>query len=355
MPTNSRRSTSLLVNLAIAATLCALAAPARAELFVVDSFAASDGAVLMYDEDTGQFLGYFADNAGLEPNNPRRLIFPRAAAFGLDGDLFVSGFNSNAILRYTPIGGNLGRFADNSTTQFFGDPTGVTFHGGLVYVADPSVNDVKRYDPTKDPNQAFVSTFAMTGIHNPEGIVFGPDGNLYVANRGDGSNPGIARFNGTTGVLIGNLDNGSSGLQGPMGLAFGPDNKLYVADPSPAVAGKVLRYNIQSGAFEDFAVNIDDNLFLPRSIAFKDGKIYVGDEGHSSIRRFTAAGVEDGVFVASGSGGLTTPAHIIFAKASGGTKLILSFHWWGILTLTCLFGGLHLQARRKIARLRAGR
>jgi hypothetical protein len=331
--------------MAVAALLWAAALPARAELFVIDS--ASD-AILMYDEETGQFLGNFVDNAGIV-EMARRLQFPRAAAFGPDGSLFVSGFDSFALLRYTAIGGNRGKFADASTSPAFGQPSGVAVRAGLLYVADATLNEVKRYDPSQDPNDAFLNVFASgSGVDNPEGIAFGPDSHLYVAN----ANGSIARFNGSSGVLIGLLADGASGLQQPRDLTFGADDRLYVADP--ALSGKILRYNIGSGAFQDFFVNNDGNLSSPRTLAFgPDGKLYVGDVGDGSVRRYTAAGAPDGVFVASGAGGLIAPADLFFARPAGGTKLILSFHWWGLLALTCLFGALHLHGRRKPARLRS--
>src|SRR5262245_39498187 len=95
--------------LRLATTVIALGAglaTARAELFVVDS---SNNAVRMYDQSTGTFLSNFVDNTDLS-DVPRQLKFPRHAAFGPDGNLFVAGFDNSALLRYTSLGGNLGIF-----------------------------------------------------------------------------------------------------------------------------------------------------------------------------------------------------------------------------------------------------
>ena len=344
MFTQSVRAPGLVLSVLLAAAGSGLAPAARAELFVVD---ASENAVHMYDQDTGVFLGNFIDNTGIEL--ARQLTFPRSGAFTADGSYFVSGFDNFALLRYTGLGGNLGVFANATTTgPGFGQPAGVAIHGGLVYVADPTLNNVKRYDPTKSGSDAFLGVFATDGVNNPEGIAFDSQGRLYVANVGG---PNITRYNGTTGALIDTLDNGSSGLQSPRDLTFGPDGKLYVADEG--LAGKIPRYNVGTGAFQDFFVDNDPNLASARTLVFgPDDKLYVGDTGNSTIWRYTAAGAQDGVFVGAGSGGLSAPADLVFATP-GGTKLIVSFHWWGILALTCLFGAMHLAGRRKLARLQA--
>ena len=66
---------------------------------------------------------------------------------------------------------------------------------------------------------ATVSTFA-TGLDNPRGLKFGPDGNLYVASRGTDS---ILRFDGATGAFIDEfVASGSGGLNDPHFLAFTP-------------------------------------------------------------------------------------------------------------------------------------
>src|SRR4029077_15433537 len=52
----------------------------------------------------------------------------------------------------------------------------------------------------------------------PEGLVFGPDGNLYVS---DNVGARVLRFNGTTGALIGTFPSGPE-LNVPLGLTFTP-------------------------------------------------------------------------------------------------------------------------------------
>ena len=46
---------------------------------------------------------------------------------------------------------------------------------------------------------AFIDTFANTNLSGPDGLAFGPDGNLYVSNYGNGT---VVRFKGSTGAYL---------------------------------------------------------------------------------------------------------------------------------------------------------
>ncbi len=89
-------------------------------------------------------------------------------AIAPNGDVLVSSFVNDSILRYSATGASLGVFAS----------------GGL--------------------------------IDNPYGMEFGPDGNLYVANY---SGDNVLRFDGLTGSLLGIAASGN-GLDGPSTIMF---------------------------------------------------------------------------------------------------------------------------------------
>jgi sugar lactone lactonase YvrE len=320
------------------------------------------------------YLGKFVDNADVDA--PRQLLFPRAAVFGSDGDLYVSGFDNNAIRRYNAFGGIKGTLANASNSPAFNEPTGLATRNGLIYVACAGLNQILRYDPTQPFADAFVDIFVNGGaLNNLEGITFGPDGNLYVANRGSGQ---ILRYNGQTGVFIGALNNGAGGLLEPLDLTFGPDGHLYVADPQ--LSGKVLRYNIGTGAFQDFFVNNDASLGSPRSVVFNEaGFLFVADLNGGEVLRYTSAGVASGIAAPTSSGGLETPVDLLIAEpcpdsdadgvpdakdACPGTpadslvesngcpaaKTAIPVHWWGILGMAAFFASIYAQLRRRSAR-----
>jgi hypothetical protein len=81
------------------------------------------------------------------------------------------------------------------------------------------------------------------GLDFPVGLVFGPDGHLYVSS--DFSSQ-VLRYNGTTGVFDTVFASGG-GLNFAQGLVFGPDGHLYVSSSS---TDQVLRYNGSTGAFD---------------------------------------------------------------------------------------------------------
>jgi outer membrane protein assembly factor BamB len=108
-------------------------------------------------------------------------------------------------------------------------------NGFSLYVSSDDTRSVLQYD--SEPG-AFEGKFAHRGqLIEPEGVVFGPDGNLYVSSRTDE----VLRFNGETGKFIdvfasGNglfdgttgafvsefVVEGSGGLSEPTFITFGP-------------------------------------------------------------------------------------------------------------------------------------
>jgi hypothetical protein len=76
---------------------------------------------------------------------------------------------------------------------------------------------------------AIVKTFASGGgLHFPQGLTFGPNGDLFVSSIGTNS---VLEYNGTTAAFVGTFASGG-GLFGPIGLTFGPK---VVPEPSGVV------------------------------------------------------------------------------------------------------------------------
>ena len=92
-----------------------------------------------------------------------------------------------------------------------------------LLVSSQGTNSVLRYDQTTG---ASLGTFTTGGaLGAPNGLGFGPDGNLYVSSY---TTDNVLRYNGTTGAFIDTFATGGS-LSGPYGLGFGPDGNLYVS------------------------------------------------------------------------------------------------------------------------------
>lgn len=194
------------------------------------------------------------------------LAHPFDVAFGPDGHLYVPSQDTNVVGRY------------------YG-PQAVNGEPGLP-MAHPSAlrdDDAKRLLP---------GTFVPPHDHHPHGIravrraIFGPDGDLYVADRdanrirryhgvsgehqrdyrhhqlttpvhlafrpGDGallagSRDGHAVFaiDPATGDVSTLIEPGGGGLQAPAGLAFGPDGRLYVCSRETK---QILGFDAETGA-----------------------------------------------------------------------------------------------------------
>jgi DNA-binding beta-propeller fold protein YncE len=156
-----------------------------------------------------------------------------------------------------------------------------------------------RYNGTTG---ALLNTFVGVagGLSNPQGLVFGPGGNLYVSN---GSNE-VLRFDGATGVLLGafvkdnpatTLVDESGGLSSPSGLAFGPEGKFLFV--SSQANDKILKYDRTSGAFVTAitAADVDG----PAALAFSPDKLlYVASSLNNKVVRFDVDGNFKGSFTA---------------------------------------------------------
>src|SRR5262249_6975471 len=150
--------------------------------------------ILRYDGATGAFLGAFADDKSL--TNPRTILF------GPDGNLYIDNkFGAGAVLRFDgTTGALLDTFVltgtaglDDPTTMVFG-PDGKNDGKLDLYVGQGTDNsNILRFDGTTGAFKGvFVPSFAG-GLHHVGGMVFGPDGNLYVVSQNTGT---VLRFEG---------------------------------------------------------------------------------------------------------------------------------------------------------------
>jgi hypothetical protein len=253
--------------------------------------------VLRYDGTTGTFLGDFADSNQIQS--------PRAILFGPDGNLYVSDGFQSAILRYDgKTGAFLGDFVPSGSGGLFHPVSMVFGPDGLgdgkldLYVGCVFTNTILRYDGTTG---AFKGTYVPAGsggMETPQGLVFGPDGDLYVASGSySGTTPGsVLQFEGPSGpnpgaVVSAFIPSGSSPLNTPDGLLFGPDAAhhdhldLYVTSAVSSVgsdSGKlklvaapgtseVLRYDGTTGAFLGAFVTPDSGgLSFPLAMTFTE-------------------------------------------------------------------------------------
>jgi hypothetical protein len=281
------------------------------------------GYVIRYDGVTGDLIDRFASDPSLNG--------AKDVEFGPDGNLYVP----------NNVGSNIYRF--DGTTGSFMDVFVPSGSGGLtvarsvifgpdgngdgsrdLYVTSAQTDNVLRYDGVTG---AFLDAFVPAGsggLTDPTALVFGPDGNLYVAS-GAHSNyyNSILRFNGATGAFMDVfVPAGSAGLTlaPTAGVIFGPDASgdgtpdLYVSN---GVADEVLIYSGANGSFlRKYLTPGLGGLNDPKGLLFdRDGNLLVVNNGDYSVRRFGAS--SQAVFTVSLSEPSSTPVTVDYSTADG--------------------------------------
>ncbi len=234
--------------------------------------------------------------------SPNRNLPTRENERRTRAELFVSGFYSSSVQRYA------GPFEDNPGMPFAAPgltdalyaagvsrrPWGLVFGpDGDFYIANKQGAEVivaRVFGPDSStpgaphpaPGQSgdiFIPFDQNTGWSQVTSVAFGPDGMLYVGGRG-----AVRRYQAGTGKSLGEFTTGYS-LSEVQSIAFGPDGDLYVANYDSCVQtgntcaykGEIIRFNGLTGAFLDsFISQGTGGVGLPYSLAFgPDGNLYV--------------------------------------------------------------------------------
>lgn len=208
---------------------------------------------------------------------------------------------------------------------------------------------VNRYSGTTG---AFLNTFVPAGsgaLVSPTGLAFGADGNMYLSFTTNTPQflGAVNRYSGTTGAFLNTFVPGGSGaLTSPSGLIFGPDGNLYISFTTNTLPllGAVNRYSGTTGAFIDTFVSVGSGgLVSPTDLTFgPDGNLYISLTTNTfpllgAVNRYSGTtGEFIDNFVPAGLGGLSQPRDLEFAPTPEPATLLL----WGTT-----MAGLGLGAR----------
>jgi hypothetical protein len=238
------------------------------------------GEILQYNGNTGNFLGALVPcnpplGRACDPNGP---FAPQGIVMGLGHTLYVA--DQEVDTDGTTGPGKVSQF-DVRTGNFLGnlDTTGFTapFHprsivlgpDDLLYVSvagnlnpgEPTTDRLSGYILRFNPHTgSFIDVFTSnsaagcaTHLHRPDGLVFGPDGKLYVtAFRTDASDTDkILIFDRTTGaclnqIVLGQIDPDDTLRAFAQAILFGPGGFLYVPITN---TGAVRRYDVTKSSF----------------------------------------------------------------------------------------------------------
>jgi hypothetical protein len=244
------------------------------------------------------------------------LAAARELQIGTDGNVYVASHDTDVVKVFE---GGTGRFLRDLATPCgeLDGPWAMTFGpDDRLYVSGRYSHNIVRFDIGSGASEVFVAT-ASGGLAIPWGITFGTDGNLYASSHVEGSTTvtdPVKRYSGSRGAFLGDfVTAGSGGLDSVAGIAFGPDSNLYVANRS---SGDVKRYSGQTGAFlGTFVAKGSGGLVSPVRLLFHtDGDLYVADQSSPNVFRYSAM---TGAFVDVFASNLSNPASGMAFAPSG--------------------------------------
>lgn len=204
-------------------------------------------------------------------------------------ELFVSSEGTHSVKRYHGLtGAYLGDFVTPGSGGL-GGPQGIAFGpDGNLYVSSRDSDRVLKYDGR---NGTFISVFAtLPDMFYPADITF-HGGYLYVSNL-----TYVARFNAATGAFV---DKFITGISGADGQSWDADGNLLISSFN---SSRVMRFNGSTGTYmNDFIPSLGGGLQGPLdSLFMPNGDFLVNSYSTSSVKRYSAAGAYLGDFLMVG-------------------------------------------------------
>jgi hypothetical protein len=159
---------------------------------------------------------------------------------------------------------------------------------------------------------ALIQTLPGNGLVNGQGVVVGPNGNIFVVNEA-GS---VLQYNPTTGAFINKFAT-TAAYPGP--LAFGADGKLYVG-----VGNQVQQFNGTTGALIGTFASGHSLSSVSGMVFDGSGNLFVSDGVNGIVDKFDSTGAFVSTFVSgqaalvNGVGGLIFNGSTLLVAATFG-------------------------------------
>jgi len=254
----------------------------------------NDGEVLQFNKSTGVFERFLVDHTA--PSNPPWA--PRGAIW-IPGNLLVVADMGELC---DPAHLGFVRIYNYSTGEFLRKfsaeldvfrPRGVVYLKGKLYVTSfvnelpgcageeglPNLGYISRFDPLTGFEEVIADHTTCSDLHRPEGIVVGPDGNLWVTSF---RYPDTLESTDVDKILVFNSESETGeciesktiplweighNRVFTQALVFGSNGDLYISAIIPQQPGQVKKYNFRTRVFE--IVFQGSTGFQPWYLAFK--------------------------------------------------------------------------------------
>lgn len=238
---------------------------------------------------------------------------PNGVAYDGSVTIYVAegteGSTGGQIQMFSASGSLFGTMTTYNGSAAFGQPNGVAYYGGNIYVVDQVNKAVYELTPSGALVHSLTSWAAVSGgpgsFSSPEGIAVDGSGNVYVADTANNyievfnsalSTTPVAEFNGSA--------SGNIPFSNPSAVAVDGSGKVYVVDASNQFV-KIFTNNLGTSYSGKFwtAVSADSDIY---GITLDSGKnIYLADSGASQVEEYSVGGAS---FLTSGLGsGPSTP------------------------------------------------
>jgi DNA-binding beta-propeller fold protein YncE len=349
MKNNANSYRKIIAMIAVALLAAGITRSSLADsLYVGD---AGDNTVKRFDATSGAFPGVFVKRSDGGLHGPAGLIFNQTGDLELANQNVNLGTSGEILIYDGATGKYAGALVPNSDPNAPFAPRGIVFGNQRLFVASQQEkNDLHQLADGRlwvyTAEGEFISGLnappGLVGQFHPRGVVFGPDGLLYVSNTPipGGLHAQILRYDPKeiafkdvfVDDLQKDLQKAGVSFNRPEGLVFGPDGNLYVtsfrtdvndndkilifADPGSKKAGAFLG-KIDLDKVGDPRTYAQALLFGP------NGKLYVPISNTGQIRVYNASTKEysytELVAPASSGGLLTAPQYLTFGKTDPAT------------------------------------